>query len=63
MGFASAGELRRAGARAVSKLLAGEWSHPDETGLRAVRMAEGLDDDVVKERPLVKQARHVFLSG
>ena len=54
-GFSSAGELRRGGVSAAAKLLRGEWAHPDEAAALAVRMASGLDDDAVRERPLAKQ--------
>lgn len=54
-GFGTAGELRRAGAGAAARLLRGEWAHPDEAAAAAVRMASGLDDDAVRERPLAKQ--------
>eukprot|EP00403_Amphidinium_massartii_P012441 CAMPEP_0178413966 /NCGR_PEP_ID=MMETSP0689_2-20121128/22796_1 /TAXON_ID=160604 /ORGANISM="Amphidinium massartii, Strain CS-259" /LENGTH=682 /DNA_ID=CAMNT_0020035247 /DNA_START=73 /DNA_END=2118 /DNA_ORIENTATION=+ len=54
-GYASAGSLRSAGEVAVSKLLRGEWSHPEATAAAACRMAAGHDDAPVEERPLSKQ--------
>ena len=54
-GFDSAGAIRRAGAPAVARLLRGEWAHPDEKAEEAWRLACGLDDAPVAERPLPKQ--------
>lgn len=54
-GYATAGALRQAGPAIVSRLLQGEWSHPEDTAAAACRMAAGLDDAPVAERKLSKQ--------
>jgi len=54
-GFDTAGAIRRAGAPAVARVLRGEWAHPDEKAEEAWRLACGLDDAPVAERPLAKQ--------
>ena len=54
-GFATAGALRSAGVAAVARVLAGQWSHPEEVAADACRMAAGRDEAAVQERPLSKQ--------
>jgi len=55
-GFDSVGACRKAGPSAVSKvLLAGEWSHAEETAAEVCAMADGIDHAPVAERPLSRQ--------
>ena len=39
----------------MTKVLRGEWAHPEEVATTACKMAEGIDDDAVRERALPKQ--------
>ena len=54
-GYATAGELRKAGTTAVAKLLRGEWNHAEEQAAAACRLAGGEDTAPVEERALPKQ--------
>ena len=54
-GFATAGALRLAGVAAVSKVLRGEWAHPEEVATSAVELASGEDHTAVEDRGLAKQ--------
>ena len=56
-GYKSCGEVRKAGANAVGKLLrAGGWSHPDDTAADVCAMADGIDTAPVADRALSRQA-------
>ena len=54
-GFETAGALRKAGPAAVARVLRGEWSHPEEQGAAACRLASGEDSAGVEDRALAKQ--------
>jgi hypothetical protein len=47
--------LRDAGAGLVAQVLKNEWAHPEEHAEAACRMAAGLDDSSVEQRPFSKQ--------